>query len=158
MKRTGFSRAGQPPMVRIYRREPKSAARARQAEWRRACEQVRLVECCARYAAAERDVGPCEGRLECDHIRPKSQRGPYIVENGGFLCWRHHEMKTNSQLQWRFEWLGQDQINWLAAVGWVAWDHDTGEPEGLGWRHFKPLRPSQLAEALARGRLPRLQR
>jgi hypothetical protein len=148
----------QPPVIELRSSAPAYLERPRQAGWRQRCGQLRTVACAARFDVDDPEVGPCRGMIECDHIRPKSQGGAYVVENGGFLCHRHHEMKTNSRLQWRFGWLGQDQVEWLAKVGWVAWGRTTGEPYGLGWRHFKPLRPSQLADAMARGRLPQLSR
>lgn len=59
------------------------------------------------------------------------------MENGLILCQKHHEQKTNSEIQIQYEWLDEDQVAWLAEVGWVAWDDD-GEPYGRGMRHFAP--------------------
>lgn len=58
-----------------------------------------------------------------------------MVENGTMLCQRHHQMKTESKIQYRYEWLDEDQIAWLAQIGWVTWDAD-GRPRGRGLRHF----------------------
>jgi hypothetical protein len=80
------------------------------------------------------------------------------VANGSPLCRRHHRMKTDNELRYRFEWLGRDQVRWFAEVGFVAWDLETGEPYGKGWRTFEPLRPSQLAALRASGSLPALTR
>ena len=74
-----------------------------------------------------------------DHIMPRGQGGPSIVENGLPLCPEHHEQKTNSQIKIDPGWLSGDQIAWLAEVGWVAWD-DEGMPYGRGMNHFAPQR------------------
>lgn len=73
--------------------------------------------------------------LQADHLKPRGQGGPSAVENGLMLCQQHHEQKTNSELTIRFDWLDEDQIEWLEAVGWVWWD-ESGEPHGRGRRHF----------------------
>lgn len=74
-------------------------------------------------------------RLEVDHIKPRGQGGPSVVENGLVLCSEHHQAKTESRLLIRFEWLDPDQVAFLAAVGWCWWD-DAGQPNGRGFKHF----------------------
>ena len=76
-----------------------------------------------------------------DHLKPRSQGGPSVVENGLPLCRTHHEAKTSGTLQIRYEWLTDAQRAFLAADGWVDWDAD-GLPFGHGYRHFAP-RPSR---------------
>ncbi len=80
--------------------------------------------------------------LQCDHVMPRSQGGTSVVENGTMLCRECHEKKTNSEIQYRHEWLDDDQIEWLAAQRWVAWDAD-GLPYGHGFRHFAPHEAGQ---------------
>jgi hypothetical protein len=76
--------------------------------------------------------------LEVDHIKPRGQGGPSVVENGLVLCNVHHQQKTDGLLLISQEWLEADQRAWLAEVGWVAWD-DAGLPFGRGMRHFAPM-------------------
>jgi 5-methylcytosine-specific restriction endonuclease McrA len=114
----------------------KAQAKYKQSAWRKACLQVRPAVC----AAAA--LGGCAGQLECDHIWPKSQGGPYVVENGAFLCTEHHRQKTDSELKYRRDWLGWDQVKWLADSGWVMWAAD-GSVSGRGWRHFEPVLPQR---------------
>lgn len=111
----------------------RAQAKYKQSAWRRQCLMVREAVCVAA------GLGGCEGQLECDHIWPKSQGGPFVVENGAFLCTRHHAMKTYSELKYRREWLAEDQIEWLHQVGWVTWAND-GSVSGRGWRHFEEHR------------------
>jgi 5-methylcytosine-specific restriction endonuclease McrA len=95
-------------------------------------------ECLARRGRFCRACGPAGvgiRKLEIDHVKPRSQGGPSIVENGLVLCAAHHAMKTESRILIRREWLDPDQIDWLAAVGWVCWDAD-GQVSGRGMRHF----------------------
>lgn len=74
---------------------------------------------------------------------PRGQGGPSVVENGLVLCgpWSTvtkggcHYLKTITDLQIRREWLDDDQIAWLAEVGWVTWGED-GVARGRGWKHF----------------------
>ena len=84
--------------------------------------------------------------LEVDHIWPKGQQGPSVVENGLVLCgsWGScgaHERKTRSELLIERSWLDDDQIAWLDEVSWVRWDPETGDVSGNGWRHFAPIDP-----------------
>lgn len=111
-----------------------------QWEWSRLVRDTRGELC----VAVASEYGICQGHHEADHIVPKSQGGPYVVENGAVLCHRHHEMKTNSELKYRREWLQPDQVAWLAECGWVAWDAD-GQPYGRGWKHFHPINETEAA-------------
>lgn len=82
---------------------------------------------------------------EVDHIIPRSQGGPSVIDNGLILCgaWSstvdggHHGMKTAGTLKIRYEWLTPAQVEFLADWGWVTWD-ENGEPFGQGWKHFAP--------------------
>lgn len=72
-----------------------------------------------------------------DHVMPRSQQGPSVVENGLPLCEECHRRKTEKRMLVERSWLDDDQVAWLAEVGWVAWD-DNGQPYGMGWRGFAP--------------------
>jgi hypothetical protein len=74
--------------------------------------------------------------LEIDHVWPRSQGGPSVLENGLVLCRKHHGEKTAGRLRIEPGWLDADQVAWLADVGWVEWQAD-GQPRGRGWRHFE---------------------
>jgi hypothetical protein len=86
---------------------------------------------------------------------PRGQGGPSVVANGGILCgpWSAcspyrggcHAAHTNLELLWRLEWLDPDQIEWLAAVGYV-WVED-GELRGRGSRRFEMGRRGDGAPA-----------
>jgi hypothetical protein len=112
------------------------------APWREECLTRR-----GRYCRACGAGGPAEvagappfqrpARLEVDHIKPRGQGGPSVVENGLVLCASHHQAKTESRMVIRPEWLELDQLDWLKAVGWVWWD-ELGQPQGRGWKHFAP--------------------
>jgi 5-methylcytosine-specific restriction endonuclease McrA len=120
-----------PKEATIKRKPMKVTRRPSDGPWRDLCADRRGLRCRAEV------LGGCDGALQCDHIWPKSQTGPSVVENGAFLCRRHHTMKTEAELRYRFEWLDQDQVEWLAKVGWVVWDA-AGQPSGRGWKHFEP--------------------
>lgn len=122
-----------PPRHPINSREAWNAAKRKQRAWREACMKARPFVC----VAAE--MGGCDGPLECDHVKPKSQGGEYVVENGAFLCREHHRQKTDSELKYRRHWLRPDQIAWLEAIGWVTWLPD-GSVVGRGMRHFEETR------------------
>ena len=127
--------------VRARPREPKtpkpmsenfhsrrSAPRRNDGPWR--------AECLAKRGTYCRSCGSVLN-VQMDHIKPRSQGGKSVVENGLPLCVVCHEAKTESRLQIRREWLDPDQIAWLAAEGWVTWDVH-GQPCGEGWKHFAP--------------------
>ena len=101
-------------------------ARRNDAGWRRAVEQKRGRWC--RVCGTAR-------RLECDHVKSRSQGGRSDVENGMMLCSLHHAQKTNKELKVRPRWLDPDQIVYLATIGWVWWD-ESGEVYGEGRRWF----------------------
>lgn len=115
---------------------PKPAARPRSKRrndgpWRQ--------ECAVAYGLWCRASGVHAGPIQCDHVWPRSQGGPSVVENGLFLCESHHDAKTASRIVIDPEWLTPEQIDWLAQVGWVSWNAD-GQPSGRGMRHFAPRR------------------
>jgi hypothetical protein len=115
-------------------------ASKRQSAWRKQVELLRFVYCVAFQ------LGDCQGQIECDHIKPKSTgcKDVWSPNNGAFLCTKHHKMKTDGTLQYRFEWLDAAQVAWLASVSWVRWDRE-GQPAGEGWRHFAPMTAEQTA-------------
>jgi hypothetical protein len=51
------------------------------------------------------------------------------------LCEPHHRAKTEARLTIDRAWLDDDQVTWLAAVGWIVF-HEDDDPTGRGWRHF----------------------
>jgi 5-methylcytosine-specific restriction endonuclease McrA len=125
-----------------YRPVPKPTKRPKRirrndGEWRAGCLVMRGRYCRACAALGIVPAGPAGGRLELDHIWPKGQGGPSVVANGLVLCQRHHEMKTNSEIQIDPAWLDRDQLDWLQEVGWVWWNA-AGEPVGRGLNHFLP--------------------
>lgn len=85
------------------------------------------------------------GHVQADHIWPRSQGGPSVVENGLMLCGEFsrntpggcHPAKTEHRMLIERSWLDPDQIDWLRDVGRVWWDAD-GQPHGQGWRDFAP--------------------
>lgn len=113
-------------------------ARKSDAPWRLKCLLARGAFC--------RRCGSSQ-HVEVDHIWPKGQTGPSEVENGLVLCgaWGScgaHALKTAGSIQIERSWLDADQIEWLAEVGWVCWDPETGAVSGGGWRHFAPIDPA----------------
>lgn len=110
---------------REHRRKP--TKRRNDAPWRAEVIALRGEYC--------RSCGTSRN-LQCDHVKPRSQGGKSVVENGTMLCVTCHDGKTNSTLKYKREWLDQDQIDWLAREGWVEWDKD-GLPFGNGWKHFE---------------------
>lgn len=84
--------------------------------------------------------------VQADHLWPRSQGGPSVVENGLPLCGEFsrntpggcHPMKTAGTIVIEPTWLTWQQILWLADVGWVKWGPD-GQPYGRGWKHFAPM-------------------
>lgn len=119
------------PKPKPPRRAPRAARN--DAAWRHAVEDLRGAWC--------RACGLTRG-LQCDHVWPRSQGGPSVVENGMMLCREHHEAKTAGTLRLRFDWLDPDQVAWLEDVGWV-WFDETGEPCGRGRAHFDPRPPGR---------------
>lgn len=113
------------------RRRPRSTRR-NDGPWR--------AECVDAYGEWCRN---CLGtkNVQMDHVWPRSQGGPSVVENGLPLCGPFgngcHDQKTAGALQFQRSWFTERQVAWLAEVGWVAWDDD-GQPRGRGWKHFAP--------------------
>ena len=60
-----------------------------------------------------------------DHVIPRSQGGPSVVENGLPLCGPFgngcHDLKTAHRLLIEQSMLDVDQIQWLADSGHVWW-------------------------------------
>jgi hypothetical protein len=54
------------------------------------------------------------------------------------LCADCHRRKTEKRMLVERHWLDDDQIEYLANIGWVAWD-DKGQPYGNGYRGFAPV-------------------
>lgn len=104
------------------------------------------AEVMARYGPACVRCGD-RAHVQADHMWPRGQGGPSDVRNGLPLCGEFsrntpggcHPMKTASTIVIEPDWLAQEQIDWLAEVGWVAWD-EHGQPYGRGWKHFAPQR------------------
>ena len=107
----------------------KKSRRRNDAPWRAAVIALRGEYC--------RHCGQTWG-LECDHLKPRSQGGLSVVENGLMLCRSAHLRKTEYRLKIERSWLDEDQIAYLAEIGWVAWGDD-GEPFGTGMRSFASL-------------------
>lgn len=111
---------------------PRTVTRSRKpsdAPWRAAVIALRGAQC--RRCRATWD-------LQADHVMPRSQGGPSVVENGTMLCRACHTMKTEWRILYERAWLDADQIAWLAQQGWVEWD-ENGEPRGRGCRGFASL-------------------
>lgn len=87
--------------------------------------------------------------LQADHVMPRGQGGPSVVENGTVLCREHHEAKTERRLLYRRAWLDDDQKAWLRDVEWVWWDDD-GEVHGRGRRGFEPDAAARCMTVAAR--------
>jgi 5-methylcytosine-specific restriction endonuclease McrA len=121
-----------PKLSAAARKKPeKPSPRRNDGPWRRECIEARGERC--RRCLSTRWV-------QMDHMWPKSQGGPSVVENGLPLCRACHAMKTESRIVIEPDWLDSDQVEWLADVGWVLWDSLTGEPSGRGWKHFAARR------------------
>lgn len=92
------------------------------SQWRGDCLELRGEWC--RACKTSQD-------LQCDHMIPRAQGGGSVVENGLVLCRGCHERKTKHLLLINRDWLGVDQIKWLAVEGHAAW-----LPDGtVGGRH-----------------------
>jgi 5-methylcytosine-specific restriction endonuclease McrA len=78
--------------------------------------------------------------LQIDHIKPRSQGGTSVVENGTVLCQHCHDLKTRRLIKYYHDWLDPDQHHWLKTIGWVWWDQ-FGEPHGRGYKGFHPQDP-----------------
>lgn len=104
----------------LVRRTPLRAKHRRNdSSWR--------TECLARRGAWCRACGSSRD-LQSDHLIPRSQGGPSIVENGLILggpfgcgC---HDRKTAHQLLIQRAWLDPDQLTWLEQEGHATWGPD----------------------------------
>lgn len=113
------------------------AKRRNDSAWRNACAEL--------YGTGCLNCG--DTRTECNHIWPRSQGGPSVVENGSFLCGPFslaspfpggcHEAYTRKRLKMRREWLTSEQERWLKSTGYVWWDSH-GIVWGRGYRNFAP--------------------
>jgi len=90
------------------------------------------AECVARRGSYCRGCGDTR-QPQADHIIPRAQGGPSVVENGMILggpfgcgC---HDRKTAHRLLVQRAWLDDDQVQWLAEHGHVTWTA-TGDPTG----------------------------
>jgi len=90
------------------------------------------AECVARRGSYCRGCGDTR-QPQADHIIPRAQGGPSVVENGMILggpfgcgC---HDRKTAHRLLVQRAWLDDDQVQWLAEHGHVTWTA-SGEPTG----------------------------
>lgn len=134
MRRAMERRRSRVREVKPKKRRP----RRNDSRWRAECVAARGEMC--------RSCGDTS-HVQMDHIMPRSQGGPSVVENGLPLCGDFsrntpggcHAKKTAGTMLIEPDWLGADQVEWLAEVGWVWWDDD-GEPHGRGWKHFAPRR------------------
>lgn len=88
------------------------------------------------------------GHAQADHMIPRSQGGKSDVENGLPICGPYgcgaHDRKTAATLRIDPGWLTAEQIQYLEAHDWVAWD-ENGEPYGRGLRHFDKMSSRVLA-------------
>lgn len=139
-----------PDPSRLVKPPPRSKNRRRNdGPWRAGCLTLRGGYCraCGPFTQFVDSNGhPCGRRLEVDHIWPRSQGGPSVVENGLVLCVAHHADKTASRIVIDPAWLDPDQVAWLADAGWVAWD-GAGQPHGRGWKHFGAQRSGPTLRA-----------
>ena len=84
------------------------------------------------------ELGGCRGRIEAHHVQYLSQGGRDVPENGIPLCTVHHQAVHSRRVLLRRRWLFGPAADYLARVGWVAWDDD-GHPYGRGHRGFAAL-------------------
>lgn len=130
--------AAEQPMRPQPKSKSKKKARRDDSGWRAEVMAVHGEVCAACGDTAH---------VQADHLWPRGQGGPSDVRNGLPLCGEFsrntpggcHPAKTNGTIVIEPAWLRPEQIEWLAEVGWVAWDDD-GQPYGRGWRHFAPQR------------------
>lgn len=104
-------------------REPKPRSgrrpqRRNDSQWRADCLEVRGEWC---------RVPDCPHPMpvQMDHLIPRAQGGPSVVQNGLPLCRMHHRMKTDHLLLIAPEWLDADMIVWLADEGHAEWLKDS---------------------------------
>lgn len=113
--------------------------RRNDAPWAKEVKEVRGAFC--------RNCGDMQ-HPQVDHIQERSQMGKSELENGLVLCGPFHgggspfpagchDAKTRGVLLIEYDWLDEDQIEYLKNNGWVEWDSN-GEPTGHGFRAFAP--------------------
>lgn len=148
----------------MKRSKPRWVRRRRNdAPWRQECLERRGEWC--RVAGC-----PHPQPVQIDHLIPRSQGGPSVVENGLPLCRRHHDLKTAHDMLINPAWLDTDQVLWLADHGHAEWLLDGvvvgrhrrlfadgpdrwwsgGRPPGRGVRGQRDLRgiPARFAVAV----------
>lgn len=107
-----------------------AVVRRNDSGWRQQVLEARGERC--RSCGTTRDV-------QVDHVVPRSQGGPSVVENGTPLCGPFgngcHPAVTEKRLLIQPEWLDDDQIAWLEENGHVWWDEE-GEVYGRLRRSF----------------------
>lgn len=119
-----------------HRRVQKRAAQRRNdAPWRNEVFELRGRSC--------RGCGGVQ-HVQADHLIPRSQGGPSVVENGLPLCGEFgvgqcHVRKTAHSLLIERGWLDQDQIDWLKSEGHAWWRED-GTVAGRHCVLFAPVR------------------
>lgn len=92
----------------------RSQQRRNDSAWRTACLEARGELC--------RVPGcPHPWPVQMDHLIPRAQGGPSVVENGLPLCLLHHLAKTEHRLRIRRGWLDADQVAWLEVEGHARW-------------------------------------
>jgi predicted restriction endonuclease len=105
-------------------RAPKATKKARNdSPWRNEVMQ--------RYGPACVACGTVR-HVQADHLIPRGQGGPSVVENGLPLCgefgrpgWKGcHPAKTDHELLIRKEWLAPEQVAWLEEHGHARWEKD----------------------------------
>lgn len=90
--------------------------RRNDSKWRSDCLAERGAWCRA-----------CGGtvHVQMDHVIPRAQGGPSVIENGVPLCGAFgrgcHDRKTAGRLKIRREMLDPDQIAWLELAGHAMW-------------------------------------
>lgn len=107
--------------------------RRNDSAWRAACIEIRGELCRVPSCPRPRPV-------QMDHLIPRSQGGPSVVENGTPWCEFHHRAKTEHRLKIRREWLDPDQVEWLKTQGHAEWLED-GSVAGAHCRLFASIQP-----------------
>ena len=101
--------------------------------WRKGVEERQGTFC-----AAQDEISPCLGRLECHHVIYRSRGGKDVTENGLLLCQAHHMRVHARTTLIRIRWLTPETRRFLAYHSYVDWDEE-GQAFGSGWKGFAPL-------------------
>lgn len=149
VKRSGGLRAD-PATIRAWQQRSQAAAlerrrhgghRVSQSIGRRRDDGPWARQCLEVYGPWCRACGST-GQVQVDHLIPRAQGGPSILENGLILggpfgcgC---HDLKTAHRLLIKREWLTAATVSWLGVVGHVWWD-DSGEVWGRHRKLFAPI-------------------